>query len=631
MLEQIRNRTQTTFAKVILAIIIIPFALFGIDSYLSSVGSNIYIASVNDESINSSELEKTKSQFIAQINSQDETTDPKAFESIEFKKAVLDKVIITKLINQEIKNAGFYISDSQVGTYISGMPEFQRNGKFSQDQYDQVLKVNGLTPKKFDNKIKIDLGTQQVKDSLRKLFYIPKDKIQNLVDLAYQKRDVSIFELKQDDFKDKIDLSDSALKKVYEESKSSFMRPDQVKIKFIIYSASGIVPTVKVADKEVKDYFVNNINRYQADQQRRARHILFTIGADMSADEIEEIKTKALNVLKKVKKDPKTFKKNAEKFSQDVESAKNGGDLGFFSRGDMTKPFEDAVFSMSKNQISDLIKTEFGYHIVMLSDIKGQEVKFKTVKNQIKGELIFNKAVAEYGANADEFGNIVYEQSDNLQEAANRFSLKIEDSEWLSFEDAKKFFNNEAFAQAIFAKDAIDLKKNIPAIEASPNNLVAARVVDFRLSASRPFEEVKSTITDFLVEAESQRLLISAGTKLIEDVKLKPKLIDWIDQLTIDRIDRKGLSAPLIDAIFKMDANPDKLPNYHGLYDSRGEYIIVKLNKVSTEKVEDKDSIDTFYNEYIAMIQEEVDSAFILDLKAKADIDFNPNLFGNLN
>ena len=375
MLEQIRNRTQTTFAKVILAIIIIPFALFGIDSYLSSVGSNIYIASVNDESITSSEMEKTRSQFIAQIKSQDESTDPKVFESIEFKKAVLDKLIITKLIDQEIKNSGFYISDSQVGIYISGMPEFQRNGKFSQEQYDEVLKVNNLTPKKFDDRIKSDLGTQQVKDSLRKLFYVPKNKIQNLVDLAYQKRDVSIFELKQADFKDKIDLSNPALKKVYEEGKSSFMRPDQVKIKFIIYSAAGIVPTVKVADKEVNDYFTNNINRYQADQQRRAKHILFTVGADLASDEIKKIATNAQNVLNEIKKNPKTFKKNAEKYSQDAESAKNGGDLGFFSRGDMTKKFEDTVFSMSRNQISELIKTEFGFHIIMLTDIKGDEVK----------------------------------------------------------------------------------------------------------------------------------------------------------------------------------------------------------------------------------------------------------------
>ncbi|MDA9211239.1 SurA N-terminal domain-containing protein, partial [Methylophilaceae bacterium] len=176
MLEQIRNRTQTTFAKVILVIIIIPFALFGIDSYLSSVGSNVSIASVNDEPITSQELQKTERQLMAQIMSQDENTDTKIFETIEFKKAVLDKLITTKLINQEIKNSEFYISDSQVGTYISGMPEFRKNGKFSQDQYDEVLKINNLTPKKFDDRIKSDLGTQQVKDSLRKLFYVPKSK-----------------------------------------------------------------------------------------------------------------------------------------------------------------------------------------------------------------------------------------------------------------------------------------------------------------------------------------------------------------------------------------------------------------------------------------------------------------------
>ena len=629
MLEQIRKRTQTTFAKVILGIIIVPFALFGIDSYLSSVGKNIYIASVNDETISANELQKTESQFIAQIKSQDESTDPKIFESIEFKKAVLDKLITTKLINQEIKNSGFFISNNQVATYISGMPQFQQNGKFSQSQYDEVLKINNLTPKKFDDNIKNDLGTQQVKDSLTNLVYMPKNKIQHLVDLAYQKRDVSIYELKQNDFKDKIDLSDPALQKVYEESKSSFTRPDQVKINFIIYSVAGIVPTVKVEDKEVKDYFSNNINRYQASQQRKAKHILFNLRSDMKPDEILKIEKKALNILKKVKKNPKSFNENAKKYSQDAESSKNGGDLGFFSRGDMTKAFDDAVFSMSKNQISNLIMTEFGYHIIMLTDIKGEEVKFKTVKNQIKGELIFNKALAEYGSNAEDFSNIVYEQSENLQEAANKFSLKVEGSEWLSFDDAKKFFNNEAFAQAIFDKNAINDKKNISAIEASPNNLVAARVVEFRPSASKSFQEVKGLIKDFLIEAESQRLLISAGTKLIEDVKLKPKAIKWIDELTIDRVDRQGLSDPLINAIFKMDYS--QLPKYSGLYDGKGEYIIVKLNKVVTEKVEDKESIDTYYNDYISMIQEEIDFAFMSDLRAKADIDVSPNFFGKSN
>ena len=293
----------------------------------------------------------------------------------------------------------------------------------------------------------------------------------------------------------------------------------------------------------------------------------------------------------------------------------------------MTKAFDDQVFKMSKNQISDLIQTEFGYHIIMLTDIKGEEVKFETVKNQIKGELLFNLALAEYGSNAEDFSNIIYEQSENLQKAANKYDLKIQDSEWLSFADAKKFFNNEAFAQAIFDKDAITEKRNIPAIEASPNNLVAARVIDYRSSATKPFEEVKDKIKEFLVEAESQKLLIDAGIKLIEDVKLNPKAIDWIDQLIIDRVDKKGLSDPLINAIFKIDDT--QLPSFSGLYDSNGEYVIVKLNKVVTENIEDNDSIDTYYNDYIALIESEVEAAYILNLRVNADIEINDSLFAN--
>ena len=630
MLEQIRNRTQTKLAKVILAIIIIPFALFGIDSYLSGVGSSVHIASVNDEAITAQELQDTESQFVAQIRSQNEETDPAIFQDIEFKKAILDQLITSKLVNQEIKNAGFYISDTQIGTYISGMPEFRRNGKFSQDQYDEVLKINNLTPKKFDEKIRKDLGTQQVKESLKKLIYIPRDKIQPLVNLTYQKRDVSIFELKQEKYKKNVDLSDAALKKVYEESKSNFIRPDQVKIKFIIYSVAGIVPNVQVPDDAVKKYFTNNINRFQADQQRRAKHILFNVNSNMPSEEVDRIRTEAEAILKEIKKNPKTFDENAKKYSQDVETSKNGGDLGFFSRGEMTKSFDDAVFAMKKNQISNLIKTEFGYHIIMLTDLKGEEVKFESVKNQIKGELLFNLALTEYGSNVEDFSNVVYEQSENLEAAAKKFDLEIQDSQWLSFEDAKKFFNNEAFAQAIFDKNAIDQKKNIPAIEASPNNLVSARVVDFRPSAIKTLDEVKGSIKDFLLEAESQKLLIADGGKLIEEVKSNPKKIDWIDQLVIDRIDKQGLSDPLINAIYKMDDK--KIPGYSGLYDPKGEeYIIVKLNKVVTENVTDKDSIDIYYNDYMTMIEEEVEAAYISDLRVNANIDFNEKLFSNFN
>ena len=443
--------------------------------------------------------------------------------------------------------------------------------------------------------------------------------------MAYQKRDVSIFELKQNAYKKEVDLSDAALNKVYEESKSSFVRPNQVKIEFIIYSVAGIVPNVKVSDDAVKNYFTNNINRYQAAQQRRAKHILFTLGPNMSDDEVNEIKTTALGVLKEIKENPKTFKKNAKKYSQDSESSKDGGDLGFFSRGDMTSAFENQVFKMSKNQISDLVRTEFGYHIIMLTDIKGEEVKFESVKNQIKGELLFNIALAEYGSNAEDFSNIVYEQSESLKKAADKFDLKIQDSEWLSFEDAKKFFNNEAFAQAIFDKGAIAEKKNIAAIEASPNNLVAARVIDYRTSSPKPFEEVKTIIKDFLVEAESQKLLIDAGIKLIDDVKLNPKVIDWIDQLVIDRVDRKGLSDSLINAIFKIENI--NLPAYSGLFDKNGEYVIVKLNKVVTEDVKDNDSIDTYYNDYIALIESEVEAAYILNLRNNADLNLKGSSF----
>jgi peptidyl-prolyl cis-trans isomerase D len=623
MLEKIRNSTDSKLAKVILGIIIIPFALFGIDSYLSSVGSNVFVAKVNGVEISGQQYQNSESLIKEQMGGAN--SDPALFQSPQFKKAVIENLISAELMNQSINDNGFVISDEQLSNYIVGMPDFQENGKFSQERYDQIVQYNNLSPKKLEDRIRVQMATQQAKDSLNKLLYIPNEIIQPLVNLAYQKRDISLHEIKLDDYKKKIKPSNEDIQKFYDENTDSFIRPDRIKIEFLIYSVAGIVPTISITDNDVKNFFETNKDQFQADQQRNAKHILFAYQPGIDFEEKGRIRDFAQTNLNEIKKDPKTFESKAKELSQDIESAKNGGDLGFFSRGDMVKPFEDVVFSLKENEISDLVETEFGLHIIMLAEIKGEEISFDKLKTQIKGELLYGKALEQYASTAEDFNNTVYENSENLDVASEKFGLEVQKSQWLTLDDARKFFNNDAFANEIFSKESIDAKSNTLAIEVSPNNLVSARVVDFSPSALQPLEDVKDKVNEYIVGIQSQELIIEDGNQLVEDLKSNNTNIEWFDELVIDRIDKQGLSDPLVKKIFQVETN--NMPAFAGFYDLSGEYVVIKVNKVINDNVEDELSLDLYRDEYETALRSAIQAAYVDDLKENADIEINQRIF----
>ena len=625
MLDKIRNNTQSKFAKIVLVIIIIPFALFGIDSYLSSIGDDVYAAKVNGESITIQSYQNALNRVKDQFLNQSTPPDPAIFETAEFRKSVLDGMIASKLVAQEAVRANFVISDTQLSQYILGMPGFQRNGKFDQEAYDNLAMRQNLTPKKLDELIRKDLAKQQVKDSMNKYAFVTKEKIQKLVNLAYQKRDVSMLELRLDDYLKKVNVTDEEIKEYYESNPNNFIMPDQVKVNFLLYSVAEILPKVKITDDEVQQYFEENKAQFEGSQQRRAKHILFLTDSGMTEEEVVDVRRLAESVREEVIKSPKKFDELAKEYSKDTESAKKGGDLGFFSRGMMVKEFDETVFDMKVGDVSPLVKTQFGFHIIALTEIKGDEVTFDSVKAQIKGEILYSKAQQIYAEGAEEFANLIYEKSDSLQPAADRFDLTIQESQWLSLDTATKFFNNEAFAQAVFDPEAIEQKTNINAIEVSPNNLISAQVIDFKPSAPRTLDDAKQEIKEFLTKSNAQKLLISDGEEMIEKLESNTKKAEWIDELVIDKVDPQGISKPIVRAIFSM--NQENLPSYEGIYDpANDEYIVVRLNDVISDEVTDNLSVDIYRDEYVAALKDAIDNAYVDDLRAMADIEYNPQV-----
>jgi peptidyl-prolyl cis-trans isomerase D len=325
-----------------------------------------------------------------------------------------------------------------------------------------------------------------------------------------------------------------------------------------------------------------------------------------------------------LKKQPSRFEELAMKNSQDPGSATKGGDLGSFGRGAMVKPFEDTVFAMKVDQISNLVESEFGYHIIKLNGITGQSSSFESMKPQIKGELLFQKAQAKFAELADDFSNIVYEQSGSLKPAAEKFGLQVQTSPWMSREEGAKFFKNDKLMSLVFADDVLKEKRNSEAVEVSPNNLVSARVLEYKPAAPRSFEEVKGGIEALLKLEQTTKMTAKKGLDTLNKLKsgIAADDLEWIPSVTVDRKNAQGLTEPVMQQAFKIDTS--KLPAYAGYMDGNKAYTIVQVISIDSEINADVKLAAN--DEFQAAVAAEYMSAYGKSLKAKSDVVVNRKL-----
>ena len=291
MLDKFRSYAQTKAAQVILALVLIPFALFGIDSYLNQAGNNLSIAKVDGYKITLPEYNRAIENVRNRIMSEGKKIDPAMFDSFEFKESVVDGLITKQLINNDIKKSKFRITDQQLSQYIIGMPDFQKDGKFSQELYDKVLQNNQLNPKKFEESIRNDLLIQQVRDGLQKLTFIPPNNLTETLKVTSQQREVTVAEFKTKEYMAKANISEKDMQDFYDKNKSKFLAPEQVKAEFVIFSLTSILSTINVSEDEVKASYKINADKYQNKQQREASHIL--IASSKNAAPAEKAKAKA--------------------------------------------------------------------------------------------------------------------------------------------------------------------------------------------------------------------------------------------------------------------------------------------------------------------------------------------------
>ena len=403
-------------------------------------------------------------------------------------------------VNRKLPVPAFKVRDTRSKLVIktdSLTLTYTKDGKFSPELYQQFLLGQGKSDQQFVAEIQRDLSKEALVAGVAGTYPIPKAIVQQMHDILTEARFVRTMTFRATDHLDEVSVSDEEAKAYYDAHQKEFLSTEHIKAQYVVLSPENF-RNVKINPEEIRNYYEQNLNRWTAPEERRASHILIDFGSDKAA-----ALKKAEAVLAEVKADPKRFAELAKQESADTGSAEQGGDLDFFGRGIMTKPFEDAVFAAKKGDIVGPVETEFGYHVIYVTDVApSKPMPFDEVKAQIEREYVEQMSIREFSEHADEFTNIVYEQSESLEPAAEKFGLKIETVDNVTREGVKDpalaRIINEHVVESLYGAECLKEKRNSSAIEASANVLVAARVLEYHPTEELAFETVKSRIVQKL-------------------------------------------------------------------------------------------------------------------------------------
>jgi peptidyl-prolyl cis-trans isomerase D len=477
-----------------------------------------------------------------------------------------------------------------------------------------------MTPAGFEARLRQDLTLQQLATAVSQSGITARTVSDRILAMQTETRDIQEYRLPLDTFLDKVKLADGAVKKFYDDNSRQFEMPEQAKVEFVVMSMDAIAAALAITDGEVKAWYDGHKDRYQQAEERRASHIL--IGFEKLGK--DKARAKAEEVLKEVRKNPAAFADLARKNSDDPGSAAKGGDLGFFGSGMMVKPFEDATFALKENEISGIVESDFGFHIIKLTGIHAAKGKdLAEVRGEIEAELKKAAGSRKFAEAAEAFSNIVYEQSDSLKPAAEKFGLAVKQSEWLGRQvnPVNGPLANEKLLAAVFSEDSVKNRRNTEAVEIAPNTLIAARIVDYKPATLQPFESVKGSIETLLRRQEAQALARKDGEARLEALRKGDDKLGWGAVKSVSRLDPRQVPPPAVPTIFKMDAG--KLPAYAGVDLPGSGYALFKLVKLNAGEALDDARKQALVRQLNTLEAQEEVHSYLAALRNRYKVEIN--------
>lgn len=618
---------QKLLIQILLGGIALTFATWGIQSYTQFRSQNDAVATVNGIKITQREYDdalQRQQQRLRQLFG--DRVDLDALDTPATRRALLESMIDNRLVASAAARARLAISDDTLRETILGIAAFQEDGRFTRSAYEAVLRSQGMTPQEFESSMRYELTLQQVSNAVADSAIGSRTVAARLAKLMEEKREVSEALVAAQPFMSQVKVDPAQAKAYYDSHQDEFRVPERMRVQYVVLSGEALAATEPVSEAELKQAYEANASRYKADEQRRASHILIQVEPDAKPAAREAARKKAEEILAEVRKSPGSFAELAKKYSQDPGSAEKGGDLGYFDRSMMVKPFADAVFALGKvGDISGVVKSDYGYHIIKLTGIQpGRTRTLDDVRKELTAELRKQKAARAYAEAAERFSNLVFEQADSLQAVAQRFKLKLQASDWITraADKAPPPLNNTKLINALFSDDVLVKKHNTPAVEVAPETMVAARVLEHEAASVRKFDDVKSAIEQELRRQEALKLAAKEGEAKLSKLRLGADAgLKWGAPQQVTRRDAKGLSQEALRRIVTADVS--KLPAYVGADKGDAGYAIYRISKVvEPDKKTDAQMATDVANLERAEGQADYD-AFVASLRKRADIEIN--------
>lgn len=558
--------------QIVLGLTIVPFAFFGLESYTRSMSSANDVASINGTPISTREFAdelRRQQDRLREVLGRE--ADLAVLDSPEMRLAILESLISQRLVMAEIATGHLALSRDDVVAGILSSPEFQEGGKFSSERYLAYLRSRGMSDEGNVAQLRLEIPAARLAGAINATAFQPRAVAERLIALQGEKREVTEAFISAEPFLARVKPDEAKAKAYYDANLAEFKVPERVRAEYLVLSAEDLAKNETATDAELKAAFEARASQLASAEQRRASHILV------------KTKEEAEKILAEARQAPQRFAELAKKYSQDPGSAENGGDLGMNAKGGLaSKSLEDAIFKLGNGEIGDVVQSEFGFHVIRLTGIQaGKAASFDEMKNDLAAEIAKQKGARKFAEAADAFNNLVYEQSDSLKPAAERYKLKIATTGWFARQASPEqgMLAHPKLLAAIFSSDAIQQRRNTDAVEVAPGVLVAARVAEHQPEAQRPFEEVRAEVERRLARREAAVLAQKEGAeKLALLAKGGDAGLQWSAVKTVSRRDAQGLAPAALRKV--MIADVATLPAHAGI--DRGDlgYALYRISKV---------------------------------------------------
>ena len=592
MFEAIRKHSK--IVMFLLFLLVIPsFVLVGIDSNYFSEKSPV-VARVDGHKITQADWDNAHREETDRIRAQSPNVDPKQLDTPQARYATLERLVRDRVFAAAAQSSHLITSDARLARALQDIPAIaalkRPDGSLDTEAYRSLVGAQGLTPEGFEANVRRELSVSQVMGGVMSTAFATDAAAKLAFDSLYQRREIQVARFNATDYAKQVNPTEADIEAFYKANAQRFQQQEQAAVEYVVLDLDSVRSGIRVNEDDLRTYYKENLTRLAAKEERRASHILINAAKDAPAADREQAKARAQELLAQVRKSPASFAEVAKKSSQDSGSAPAGGDLNFFGLGAMVKPFEDAVFAMKKGEISDVVESDFGYHIILLTDIKTpRQPSFEELRPSLEAELKQQQAQRKFAEVAEAFTNSVYEQPDSLKPVADSLKLKIQTAEGVTrvpSPGASGPLANPKFLEALFANDSVEGKRNTSAIEVGPSQLVAGRISTYTPTRTLPLQEVSDRARLLLIAEKSAELARKdAEAKKAAWTGNAAPAAGLAPAVVVSRDQTQNLPRAVVDAALR--ASPDNLPAWVSAdLGSQGTAVVKVLRIIPREGVD---------------------------------------------